>query len=87
VDAQTDGQRRRRRRRRRWRRRFNVGGELVLTNPPATLWSRVLSAVLMGMMSCGMTGRIFCPPALRQGLTLVHSSAQLKRLLCDRGCG
>ena len=21
-----------------------------------------------------------------QGLTLVHSSAQLKRLLCDRGC-
>ena len=24
--------------------------------------------------------------ACRQGLTLVHSSAQLKRLLCDRGC-
>jgi len=24
--------------------------------------------------------------ATGQGLTLVHSSAQLKRLLCDRGC-
>jgi len=24
--------------------------------------------------------------ATNQGLTLVHSSAQLKRLLCDRGC-
>jgi len=40
-----------------------VGRVLVLTDPPATLWSRVLSAVLMGMMSCGITGRIFCPPA------------------------
>ena len=27
-----------------------------------------------------------CASAQFQGLTLVHSSAQLKRLLCDRGC-
>jgi len=54
-------------------RRFNVGRVLVLKNPPA-----------MGFIICIiMSGAAFFFPSVRQGLTLVHISAQRKHFLWD----
>jgi hypothetical protein len=77
----------RRRGRRRKKRIFNVGGVLVLSNPPASI--SFIDGTGINPLPPGAGGSELRPPpdtlnvTSNQGLTLVHYSARRKHILWD----